>query len=140
MKKINLAVTGCLGRMGGQIIKSASLDKNFKLVTFTETKRTNRRIKGIKIEQNTDQAFKKASVIIDFTVPKCTFEVLKIASKLKKKEEKGTNGISKKRRGFDKKFFQRNTNFESRKYEFWYQPINVSNRNCIWISRQKIFK
>ena len=28
MKKINLAVTGCMGRMGQQIIKSAKSDKN----------------------------------------------------------------------------------------------------------------
>ena len=104
MKKINLAVTGCLGRMGGQIIKSASSDKNFKLVTFTENKKTNRRIKGIKIEQNTDQAFKKANVIIDFTVPKCTFEVLKIALKLKKKVVIGTTGFSKKEESLIKKF------------------------------------
>ena len=32
---------------------------------------------------NTEQAFKKANLIIDFTVPKCTFEVLKIASNTK---------------------------------------------------------
>ena len=30
MNKIKLAVTGCLGRMGQQIIKSAKKDKNFK--------------------------------------------------------------------------------------------------------------
>ena len=36
MKKINLAVTGCLGRMGQQIIRSARTDKNFKLITLTE--------------------------------------------------------------------------------------------------------
>ena len=42
MKKINLAVTGCLGRMGQQIIKSVKFDKNFKLVTVTESKKTNK--------------------------------------------------------------------------------------------------
>ena len=31
MKKINLAITGCMGRMGQQIIKSARSDKNFKI-------------------------------------------------------------------------------------------------------------
>ena len=36
MKKINLAITGCMGRMGQQIIKSVKSDKNFKLVTLTE--------------------------------------------------------------------------------------------------------
>ena len=104
MKKINLAVTGCLGRMGQQIIKSASSDKNFKLATFTESKKINKRIKGIEIEQNTEQAFKKASVIIDFTVPKCTFEVLKIASKLKKKVIIGTTGFTKKEENLIKSF------------------------------------
>ena len=42
MKKINLAITGCLGRMGRQIIKSAKIDKNFKLVAFTENKKFNK--------------------------------------------------------------------------------------------------
>ena len=104
MKKINLAVTGCLGRMGKQIIKSASSDTNFKLVTFTENKTNNKRIKGIKIEQNTERAFKKANLIIDFTVPKCTFEVLKIASKLKKKVVIGTTGFTKKEEDMIKSF------------------------------------
>ena len=42
MKKINLAVTGCLGRMGQQIIKSAKQDKNFKLVAITENEKKNK--------------------------------------------------------------------------------------------------
>ncbi len=104
MKKINLAVTGCLGRMGQQIIKSASLNKNFKLVTFTESEKTDEKIKGIRIEQNTEQAFKKAGLIIDFTVPKCTFEVLKIALKLKKKVVIGTTGFTRKEEGLIKSF------------------------------------
>ena len=104
MKKINLAVTGCLGRMGQQIIKSASLDKNFELVTLTESKEINKKIKGIKIEQNNEQAFKRASLIIDFTVPKCTLEVLKIAMKLKKKVVIGTTGFTKKEEGLIKSF------------------------------------
>ena len=36
MKKINLAITGCMGRMGQELIKSAKSDKNFNLVTLTE--------------------------------------------------------------------------------------------------------
>ena len=39
MKKINLAITGCLGRMGQQLIKSAIKDKNFKLLVITENKK-----------------------------------------------------------------------------------------------------
>ena len=41
MKKINLAVTGCMGRMGKQIIKSVKKDHNFKLVSITESKKVN---------------------------------------------------------------------------------------------------
>tara|TARA_Y100000816_G_scaffold42843_1_gene26870 strand:- start:132 stop:359 length:228 start_codon:yes stop_codon:yes gene_type:complete len=70
MKKISLAITGCLGRMGQQIIKSSKLDKRFKLVTLTENRKINRKISGIKPELNDEDAFKKANVIIDFTVPK----------------------------------------------------------------------
>ena len=33
MKRINLAITGCMGRMGQQLIKSARSDKSFKLVS-----------------------------------------------------------------------------------------------------------
>ena len=36
MKKINLAITGCLGRMGQQLIMSAKSDKKFKLIALTE--------------------------------------------------------------------------------------------------------
>ena len=32
MKKINLAITGCMGRMGRQIIKSSKKNKNFNQV------------------------------------------------------------------------------------------------------------
>ena len=96
MKKINLAITGCMGRMGQQIIKSAKSDKNFKIVALTENRIINKKINGIKPSLNTEQAFKKANLIIDFTVPKCTLEVLKIASKLKKRVVIGTTGFSKK--------------------------------------------
>tara|TARA_A100000164_G_scaffold63310_1_gene51995 strand:+ start:519 stop:1295 length:777 start_codon:yes stop_codon:yes gene_type:complete len=104
MKKINLAVTGCMGRMGQQIIKSSRLDKNFKVVSLTEGKRINKKINGIKVEINNNQAFKKANVIIDFTIPKCTFEVLKIASRLKKRVVIGTTGFTKKEENLIKKF------------------------------------
>ena len=85
MGKINIAITGCMGRMGQQLIKSTIKDKTTKLVALTENRLINKTINGIKPELNTEKALNKANVIIDFTIPKCTFEVLKIASKLKKK-------------------------------------------------------
>ena len=96
MKKTNIAITGCIGRMGQQIVKSVRNDKSFKLVSLTESKIIKKRINGIKIDLNTDQAFKKADVIIDFTIPKCTLQVLKIASRLKKRVVIGTTGFTKK--------------------------------------------
>ena len=104
MKKINLAVTGCMGRMGQQIIKSAKLDKNFKLVSLTENRKIKKKIHNIKINLNTEEAFKNSNLIIDFTIPKCTFQVLKIASKLKKRVTIGTTGFSKKEENLIKKF------------------------------------
>tara|TARA_Y100001958_G_C21208835_1_gene534722 strand:+ start:580 stop:1356 length:777 start_codon:yes stop_codon:yes gene_type:complete len=96
MKKINLAVTGCMGRMGQQIIKSVKKDNKFKLIALTENKKINKKINGINIDLNSEQSLKKADIIIDFTVPKCTFQILKIASKLKKKVVIGTTGFTKK--------------------------------------------
>ena len=95
MKKINLAITGCLGRMGRQIIKSAKSDRNFKLRVLTEIKKTNKKINGIRISLNTEQVLKKSHLIIDFSTPKCTFQILKIASKLKKRVIIGTTGFTK---------------------------------------------
>ena len=42
MKKINLAISGCMGRMGQQLIKSSKKNKNFKLVTLTENRVINK--------------------------------------------------------------------------------------------------
>ena len=43
-------------------------------------------------------------MIVDFTVPKCTMQVLKIASKLKKRIVIGTTGFSKKEENLIKKY------------------------------------
>jgi len=104
MKKINLAITGCMGRMGQQLIKSSKSDKNFKLVALTENRVINKKISGITPDLNNENAFKKANIIIDFTIPKCTLEVLKIASKLKKRVVIGTTGFSKKEENLIKKY------------------------------------
>ena len=94
MKKINLAITGCMGRMGQQLIKSSKNNKNFKLVALTENRLINKKFNGIKPEVNSYRSFKRTDVIIDFTVPECTLEILKIASKQKKKVVIGTTGFT----------------------------------------------
>ena len=104
MGKINIAITGCMGRMGQQLIKSVIKDKSTKLVALTENRAINKKISGIKPELNNEKALNKANVIIDFTIPKCTFEILKIAAKLKKKVVIGTTGFTKKEEDLIKKF------------------------------------
>ena len=63
MKKINLAISGCMGRMGQQLIKSSKKNKNFKLVTLTENRLINKKFNGVKPELNSEKAFKKAILI-----------------------------------------------------------------------------
>jgi 4-hydroxy-tetrahydrodipicolinate reductase len=104
MKKIKLAISGCMGKMGKQIIVSSNRNKNFKIVSLTENKMINKKILGIKPSLNTENAFKKSNVIIDFTVPKCTLDILKIAIKLKKKVVIGTTGFTNKEESLINKY------------------------------------
>ena len=104
MKKINISVAGCMGRMGQQIIKSANKDKSFKIVSLTEKKLIKKKINGIIPQLNTPKTFKNTNVIIDFSIPKCTFEILKIAAMQKKRVVIGTTGFTKKEEDLIKKF------------------------------------
>ncbi len=104
MKKIKIIVTGCLGRMGQQIIKSVKTDKKFKLVGLTENKKINKKIHGIKVGLNTEKLIKNSHLIIDFTIPKCTFQILKLAAKFNKRVVIGTTGFTKKEEKIIKKF------------------------------------
>ena len=104
MRKINLAISGCLGRMGQQLIKSSNKNKDFKLIALTENRLINKKFNNIKPELNSEKAFKRTDVIIDFTVPNCTLDILKIASKLKKKVVIGTTGFSRNQENQIKKY------------------------------------
>ena len=53
MSKINLTITGCMGRMGQQLIKSVKKDKSMKIVSLTESRLINKKISGIKQSLNT---------------------------------------------------------------------------------------
>ncbi len=104
MSKVNLAISGCMGRMGQQLVKSSKVDKNFKLTTLTENRILKKKIAGIKPSLNDENSFKNVDLIIDFTVPECTLEILKIALKLKKRVVIGTTGFNKKEENLIKKF------------------------------------
>jgi len=94
MKKINITITGALGRMGRILIKRISKNKNLKLISLTDLK-SGKAINGIKTQKNNLTAFKKTDVIIDFSKPKASLEILNYAKKLKKKVVIGTTGFTK---------------------------------------------
>ena len=58
MKKINLAISGCMGRMGQQLIKSTLKNKNFKIVSLTENRNITKNFR-LKPVTNSLKAFKK---------------------------------------------------------------------------------
>ena len=112
MKKINITITGALGRMGQILINRISKNKNLKLYSLTDI-RIGQKIKGIKIQNNSLEAFKKTDVIIDFSRPKSSIQILNFAKKLKKKVVIGTTGFTKKDENLIKKYSKKIAIFKS---------------------------
>ena len=112
MKKINITITGALGRMGQILINRISKNKNLKIYSLTDI-RVGQKIKGIKIQNNSLEAFKKTDVIIDFSRPKSSIEILNFAKKLKKKVIIGTTGFTKKDEKIIKNFSKKIAIFKS---------------------------
>ena len=112
MKKINISITGALGRMGQILINRISKNKNLKIYSLTDLK-VGKKIKGIKIQNNSLEAFKKTDVIIDFSKPKSSIEILNLAKKLKKKIIIGTTGFTKKDENIIKNYSKKIAIFKS---------------------------
>lgn len=112
MKKINITITGALGRMGKILIKRISNNKNLKLFSLTDLK-SGKIINGIKIQKNNMNAFKKTDVIIDFSRPKASLEILNYAKKLKKKIVIGTTGFNSKQNNLIKNYSKKIAIFKS---------------------------
>ena len=112
MKKINITITGALGRMGKILIKRISKNKNLKLFSLTDIK-SGKTINGIKIQKNNIKAFKETDVIIDFSRPKASLEVLDYAKKLKKKVIIGTTGFNSKQNNLIKNYSKKIAIFKS---------------------------
>jgi 4-hydroxy-tetrahydrodipicolinate reductase len=112
MKKINITITGALGRMGKILIKRISKNKNLKLFSLTDIK-FGKTINGIKIQKNNIKAFKKTDVIIDFSRPKASLEVLDYAIKFKKKVIIGTTGFNSKQNNLIKNYSKKIAIFKS---------------------------
>jgi 4-hydroxy-tetrahydrodipicolinate reductase len=112
MKKINITITGALGRMGKILIKRISTNKKLKLFSLTDIK-SGKIINGIKTQKNNLEAFKKTDVIIDFSRPKASLEILNYAEKLKKKVVIGTTGFTKKQNNLIKNYSKKIAIFKS---------------------------
>ena len=93
-----------LNKLEGLSIKISDLINQNKFENILELDLQRKKIIGILPKLNSSEAFKKSDVIIDFTVPKCTLEVLNIAAKQKKREIIGTTGFSLKEENIIKKF------------------------------------
>jgi 4-hydroxy-tetrahydrodipicolinate reductase len=112
MKKVNITITGALGRMGKILIKRISANKNLKLFSLTDLK-SGKIINGIKTQKNNLEAFKKTDVIIDFSKAKASLEVLRYAKKLKKKVVIGTTGFTKQQNNLIKNYSKKIAIFKS---------------------------
>jgi 4-hydroxy-tetrahydrodipicolinate reductase len=112
MKKINITITGALGRMGKILIKRISKKKNLKLFSLTDLK-SGTKLNGIKTQKNNLEAFKKTDVIIDFSRPKASLEILNFAKKLKKKVVIGTTGFTKQQNNLIKNYSKKIAIFKS---------------------------
>jgi 4-hydroxy-tetrahydrodipicolinate reductase len=112
MKKINITITGALGRMGKILINQIKSNKKLKLYSLTDLK-IGTTINGIKIQNNNLNAFKKTDVIIDFSRPKSSIEILNFAKKLKKKIVIGTTGFTKKEENIIQNYSKRIAIFKS---------------------------
>jgi len=112
MKKINITITGALGRMGKILIKRISKNRNLKLFSLTDLK-SGKIINGIKTQKNNLEAFKKTDVIIDFSRPKASLEILNYANKFKKKVVIGTTGFTKQQNDLIKKYSKKIAIFKS---------------------------
>ena len=112
MKKINITITGALGRMGKILIKRISKNKNLKLFSLTDIK-SGKIVNKIKIQKNNLDAFKKTDIIIDFSRPKASLEILNYAKKLKKKVVIGTTGFTKQQNNLIKNYSKKIAIFKS---------------------------
>ena len=112
MKKINITITGALGKMGKILIKRISKNKYLKLFSLTDIK-SGKNIHGIKTQKNNLEAFKNTDVIIDFSRPKGSIEILNYAKKLNKKVVIGTTGFNKKQNNLIKNYSKKIAIFKS---------------------------
>jgi len=93
---IRLGINGACGKMGRRIFELASYDKDFEMHLALEKKGTpliGKDLGKLKISSNLDGLF-LVDVLIDFTVPEASEQVLDYVAKYKKSLVLGTTGFN----------------------------------------------
>jgi 4-hydroxy-tetrahydrodipicolinate reductase len=82
------------------------------LISLTDLK-SGKSLNGIRIQKNNMEAFKKTDVVIDFSTPKASLEILNYAKKFKKKVVIGTTGFNSKQNNLIKNYSKKIAIFKS---------------------------
>jgi len=112
MKKINISVVGALGRMGKLLVKQIIKDKKFNLKSITDI-HSGKYVDKFRTENNNLEAFKKTDIIIDFSRPKVSLQILHYAKKLKIKVIIGTTGFTRRQDNLIKNYSKHIAIFKS---------------------------
>ena len=104
MTLINIGISGCLGRMGSELVKSLTKDGRVNFAggfEHLEHKDLNKSFSTLldvvtdqQVSSNADKIFSVSDVVIDFTTPLTTKQNLKIAQKTTTPIVIGTTGLS----------------------------------------------
>ena len=111
-KKIKVSICGALGKMGKIITLRTIQKKKFILSSLIDI-HSKKKIKGLKVQKISQFAFRNTEVIIDFTKPKTTIEILSLAKKLKKKVVIGTTGFTRKQENLIRNYSKKIAIFKS---------------------------
>jgi len=111
VKRLRITVVGALGRMGRILCKKINNNPKLRLQSITD--KTVSTIYKLQTQKNSIKAVKDTDVIIDFSKPKSSIEILNFAKKLNKKLIIGTTGFTKKEENKIKKYSKKIAIFKS---------------------------
>lgn len=76
---INVLINGINGKMGQEVLKQINLSDKFKVICGTDL--SDDKLQDITVYSNTSNIKEKPDVIIDFSIPKATLNILDYANK-----------------------------------------------------------
>lgn len=76
---INVLINGFNGKMGQEVLSQITSNNNFTCVCGTDIEDGD--VQGIKVYSNPEEISEKVDVIIDFSIPKATLNILEYANK-----------------------------------------------------------